>query len=90
MYSIYLSKPDLLNLSISNTEKHEFSCYWKWIGWCNDVMNHVECVINRDVYVQKMHSCSKNIRGIYRQHVYSAAVYKKYLTKLGELTTFEP
>ena len=31
---------------------------------CNDVMNHVNCVIKRDVYAQKMHSCSKNILGI--------------------------
>ena len=28
-----------------------------------DVMN-IDCVIKRDVYPQKMHSCSKNIRGI--------------------------
>ena len=25
-------------------------------------MNHIKCVIKRDVYPQKMHSCSKNIR----------------------------
>ena len=25
-------------------------------------MNHVYCFIRRDVYLQKMHSCSKNIR----------------------------
>ena len=31
---------------------------------CNDVMNHVDCVIKRDVYPQKIYSCSKNIRGI--------------------------
>ena len=30
---------------------------------CNDVINHADCVIKRDVYPQKMHSCSKNIRG---------------------------
>ena len=29
---------------------------------CNDVMNHADCVIKRDVYLQKMHSCSKHIR----------------------------
>ena len=29
-----------------------------------DVMNHVDCVIKRDVYPQKMHSCSENIRDI--------------------------
>ena len=27
-------------------------------------MNHVDCVIKRDVYPKKMLSCSKNIRGI--------------------------
>ena len=27
-------------------------------------MNHVDCVIKRDVYPQKMHSCFKNICGI--------------------------
>ena len=42
--------------------KHDFSS--TWIRCCNDVMNHVDCVIKRDVYSQKMHSCSKNIRGI--------------------------
>ena len=36
---------------------HLFSCF-------NDVMNHFDCIIKRDVYPQKMHSCSKNIRGI--------------------------
>ena len=36
----------------------------KWISCCNDVMNHVDCIIKRDVYPQKMHLCSKNIRGI--------------------------
>ena len=47
---------------ISNT--HEFSTIWKWISCCNDVMNHADCVIKREVYLHKMHSCSKNIRGI--------------------------
>ena len=27
-------------------------------------MNHLDCVIKRDIYPQKMQSCSKNIRGI--------------------------
>ena len=49
---------------MSNTDKHEFCSIWKWLTCCNDVMNHVNCVIKRDVYPQKMHSCSKNIRGI--------------------------
>ena len=47
---------------MSNT--HEFSSIWKWIRCCNVVMNNVDCVIKCDVYPQKMHSCSKNIRGI--------------------------
>ena len=34
------------------------------VSCCNDVMNHADCVIKRDVYPQKMHSCSENIRGI--------------------------
>ena len=36
----------------------------KSISCSNDVMNHVDCVIKRDVYPQKMYSCSKNTRGI--------------------------
>ena len=43
---------------------HEFSIIWKCISCFNDVMNHVDCVIKRDVSRQKMHSCSKNICGI--------------------------
>ena len=64
MYSIYLSLSDLLSFIISNTDKHEFSSIWKWIGYSNDVMNHVDFVIKRDVYPYKRYSCSKNIRGI--------------------------
>ena len=63
-YSIHLSTSDLLSLFMSNTDKHEFSSTWKWISCCNDVMNNVDCVIKRDVYPQKLHSCSKNIRWI--------------------------
>ena len=61
--SFYLSASDLLSFIISNTNEHEFNCISKWISCCYDVMNHVDCVIKRDVYLQKMHSCSKNIRG---------------------------
>ena len=64
MYSIYLSTSDLLSFLIPNTDKHECSCIWKLISCCNDVMNHVDCVIKRGVYPLKMHSCSKDIRGI--------------------------
>ena len=61
---MYLSTSGLLSSIISNTDKHEFSstCTWKWIRFCNDVMNHIDCVIKRGLYPQKMHSCSENIR----------------------------
>ena len=61
MYSIYLLTSDLLSFINS---KHEFSSIWKGISCSNDVMNHVDYVIKRDVYPQKMRSSSKNIRGI--------------------------
>ena len=57
---------DLLSFIICKTDKHEFRSIWKWISCCDDVMNHVDCVIKRDVYLQKMHSCSKNIRYLVR------------------------
>ena len=69
MYSIYLSTSDLLSFIISNIHKYEFSSIWKWISSCNDVMNHIDCVIKRDVYPQKMHSCSKNICGISEKNI---------------------
>ena len=55
---------DLLSIIISNTDKHEFSSIWKWIKCCNDVMSNADCVIKCDVYLQKIHSCSKYIHGI--------------------------
>ena len=58
---------DFLNFIISNTVKHEFSSIWNWISCCNDIMNHVDCIIKCDVYPPKMYSCSKNIRGISKQ-----------------------
>ena len=63
-YYIYLSTSDLLSFIISDSDKHEFSSIWNRISCCNDIMNHVDCVIKHDAYPQKMHSCSKNIRGI--------------------------
>ena len=55
----------MLSFMIFNTDKHEFTSIWKWISCCNDVMNHVDCVIKRDVFPQKMHPCFKiHIRGI--------------------------
>ena len=70
MYSIYLPPSDLLSFIISNTDKYELSSIWKCITCSNDVMNHVDCVIKRDVYTQKIHSCSKNIRGISKNIYY--------------------
>ena len=64
-YSIYLSTSDLLSFIISNTGKHEFCSIWKWRSCCNDVMNHANCVIKRDVCP---HSCTKNIRGMVSNH----------------------
>ena len=40
-------------------------------------MNHVDCVIKSDNYPQKMHSCSKNIRGIYFCSKNIRGIYKK-------------
>ena len=47
------------------------------LAFCNDNMNHVECVIKRDVYPQKMHSCSKSIRDISFFVLKIYVVYKK-------------
>ena len=77
MYSIYLPTSDLLSFITSNTDKHEFSSIWKCIRCCNNVMNHVDYVIKRDVYPQKMPSCSKNIRGISVFVLKICIVYKK-------------
>ena len=87
MYSIYLSMSDLLHFIISNTDKHEFSSIWKWIRCCNDVINDVNCVIKCDVYPQKMHSCSKNIRGISVFVLKICVVYKKkiYIYIMGDI-----
>ena len=52
---------------ISNSDKHELNSLWNWISCCDDVMNHADCVMKRDVYPQKMHSSSKNIRGIQKK-----------------------
>ena len=52
-YSVYLSASDWLSFINSNTDKYEFSSIWKWIRCCDDVMNHVDSVIKRDVYPQK-------------------------------------
>ena len=76
-YSIYLSTSEFLSFIISNTDKHEFSSIWKWIRCCNDVMIHVDYVIKRDVYPQKMPSWSKNIRWISDFSLSISVVYKK-------------
>ena len=77
MYSIYLSTSDLLSFVISNTDKHEFSSIWKWLTCCNDIINDVDCVIQRDVYPQNVHSCSKSIRGISVFVLKISVVYQK-------------
>ena len=65
MYLFYLSfNAYLMSFVISNTDKHELSSIWKWISCFNDVTNHGDYVIKRDVYPQNVHSCSKNICGI--------------------------
>ena len=79
-YSIYLLTFDLLSFIISNTDKHEFSSIWKWISCCNDVMNHDDCVIKRDVYRQKVHSCSKNFRWISFSVLKISVIYKRKYT----------
>ena len=42
-------------------------------------MNHADCVIKRDVYLQNMHSCSKNIRSISVFVLKISVVYQKYI-----------
>ena len=87
MYSIYLSTSDLLCFIISNADKYEVSSIWKLIGCCYDVMNNVDCVIKRDVYPQKMHSCSKNIRAISFFILKISVVYrKKYI--MGDIAGY--
>ena len=82
-YSVYLSTSDLLSFIISNTDKHEFSSIWKWVRYCNDVMNHFDCEIKLDVYPQKMHSCSKNIRGISFYVKKLSVVYKNTMDDIA-------
>ena len=49
-------------------------------------MNHVDYVINCDVYPQKMHSCSKNIRGISVFVLKISVVYIKiYIYIMGDI-----
>ena len=74
MYSIYLSTSRFLRLIISNTNKHKFSS--KWISYSGDINNHVDCIIKRDVYHQKMYLCSVilffvlKISVVYQEKIY--------------------
>ena len=68
-YSIYLSPSDLLSFIICNADKYEFSSIRKWMSCCIDIMNHADCVIKGDFYLQKTHSCSKNICGISKKYI---------------------
>ena len=65
---------------MSYNDKYEFSSIWRWIKCCNDVMNNVDCVIKRDVYPPKIHSCSKNIRGISVFVLKISVVYQKNIS----------
>ena len=40
-------------------------------------MYHVECVIKRDVYTQKMHACSQDVRGTSVFVLKMCVVYQK-------------
>ena len=62
MYVFYVSVK--VGFIISNNDEHEFSSIRKWISCCNDIMNHADCILKHEVYLQKMYSCSKNIRGV--------------------------
>ena len=79
MYSIYLSSCALSSFIISNTDKHKFGSTWKLISCSNDAMSHIDCVIKCEVYPQKMHSRSKNIRGISFFVIKISVVYKKII-----------
>ena len=48
-------------------------------------MNHVDCVITRDVYPQKMQSCSKNIRVISLLVLKISVVYEKKKYIVGDI-----
>ena len=50
------------------------------VSYSNDVMNHDDCVIKGDVYPQKKHSCSKNIRGISFLVLEISVVFKKNIS----------
>ena len=80
MYVFYLSfNFDLLNFIISNIDKHELSSIWECISCSNDVMNYVDCLRKCDVHPQKMHACSKQIRGISFFVLKISMVYEKYI-----------
>ena len=42
------------------------------------VMNHVDCVIKRDVYLQKMLSCIKDIRNMLKKKYISWVILHGY------------
>ena len=57
--------------------------YGNRLAVVNDVMNHVYCVIKRDVYPQKMHLCSKNIRGVSSFVLKISLVYCIYVKNMS-------
>ena len=76
---MYLSKSDLLSFIISNIDKFQFSSIWKWTS-CLNVINQIDCVIKCDTDPQKMHLCSKNIRGISFFVLKISVVYEKNIS----------
>ena len=80
-----ISHSGLLSFIISKSDKHEFSSIWNLISCSNDVMNHADCVVKLDVYPQKMHSCSGNIRGIPVFVLKISVVYKKNIYIMGDI-----
>ena len=88
MGTLYIYILFIFQRLICNTNKHEFSSIRIWISCFNDVMNRVECVFKRDVYPQKMHACSKYIRGIsFKKHPWY--IKKKYIAGVIACVLYE-
>ena len=64
-------------LSCLTPTNMNLAVYGNGLMCCNDVMNNVDCVIKHDVYPQKIHSCSENIRGISVFVLKISVVYQK-------------
>ena len=66
-----------MSFIISNSDNTWTYHQWKCTSCFNNVMKHVDNVIKRDVYPQKMHSCSKNIRALLFIVLKISVVYQK-------------